>query len=329
MSAVELLNRARDLLNQECEEEAIEALSEALKIQPGFGDAYLYRAEAYRLLRRYNLALVDYRKALETGGDAFKSWLGISICQFKQCSFDEADKSLGFALNANGESAEAYYWRGRAKMELKDLASAIAHLSIAVELDSVHQDAKAFLSLARSKQAPPSSKPVNQEVLVSSELFEHGHPRAITALKDKFFWSTDDYSPIGGDIGFDCREAVWDWRKTNREQTANDFLASLFEEWGYHAEEIQRIVNESPSSCTGELHTVANMYDDTAIAVAFAQFMLDGYLDSALGKLALHAASRQSKPEVLEFRATNDEYYVQTRMKIRDALLKMIGLQQQ
>ena len=321
MSAVDFLKKAKDLLEQECEEQAIEAANEALNLEPDSGEAYLCRAEAYRLRGRSSIALKDYRKALEFGADAFKSWLGTSICQFKQRSFVEADESLGHALTANGDSAEVSFWRGRVKMELNDLESAIAYFSKAVALDSDDQNAKAFLSLALSKHSPPTFEPT-KEVSALSELFEHGHPQAKAVLDDKFFWSLDDYSPIGDDIGFDSREAVLDWRKNNPQQSAADFLKTLFDEWGYDERDIRKIANEDYSHCIGEFHLNANVYDDTVVAVAFSQFMLDGYLDPLLGTLALRAMKRQRQEQVLDFRAS-DARYLETRNRIEEALLKM------
>jgi tetratricopeptide (TPR) repeat protein len=46
-------------------EQAVEKLSQAISLNPGYIDYYLFRGSCYRYLHKYDLALVDFQTALQ------------------------------------------------------------------------------------------------------------------------------------------------------------------------------------------------------------------------------------------------------------------------
>jgi tetratricopeptide (TPR) repeat protein len=323
MSASEYLENAIKLLKEEKEHDAIVLLNKALDLEPECGRLYFCRGEAFRALNRFNTALKDFEKAAELGIVSFDFWLAMGICQLKTGSFAEAEASLNHALESDAENADAYYWRGRSYFELKNYDSAIADLSRAVQLDDDNQGAKAFLSLSRSASIPIAPPPpIDWNNMPKSSYYKKAHRDAKALLKESFFWSIDEYGPIGGDLGMDCMEMLWKWRKKNPAESMRKFLDALLYDWGYDFVVIAQIANGDPSHCVGELHSVANIYDDTLIAISFGQFMVDGFLDDELRLLVLPAIERQSQQVVLDFRA-GDTVYATSRQKIKEALLQM------
>lgn len=46
-------------------EQAVDKLSQAIKIMPNYTDFYLFRGSCYRYLHKYDLALIDFQTALQ------------------------------------------------------------------------------------------------------------------------------------------------------------------------------------------------------------------------------------------------------------------------
>lgn len=319
------LQKSIQLLKAELEEQAIQELNLAISLDPQSGEAYALRADAWKALRRYEQALKDYEKADDLGFDQCRTKLGLGICQSKRSLHSEALNSLTNALIVNPQCAEAYYWRGRVHFDLKSLEAAIADLSRANEIDKDHQDAKSFLSLAQStlNSQLRTSTLLQSEDRMTSRYFLEAHPNAKSLLNEPFFWTYDDFGPVGGDLGADCLEEIWDWRKSNPNASMKEILQAILREWGYSDRSIKKVATGSVEIAIGKDHQLANMYDDAVIAISFCQFMVDGYLDSALKSLALKAIDRQSAAVVQEFRAGDNKDYASSRKKIKTALLAM------
>ncbi len=65
-------------MNRQEWQEAVNDLSRAIRITPGYGETYAWRSRAYRALERYTAALTDAQRARELGmpmGDAYEVWL--------------------------------------------------------------------------------------------------------------------------------------------------------------------------------------------------------------------------------------------------------------
>lgn len=325
--AAELLEDAIELLILEEEIEAIEKLDEVIALEPSCAIAYLKRANGKLELRRFADALEDYEKVLEFGQEEAAASLGKGVCLMKRMEFSSAFDALKRALELNGESASAHYWFGRANYELKHYEAAFGELNRAIELQPAFTEALAFRGLVELKLAPP--EPPSSYDLFSPDneyefsFYRDAHPLAREILDLPFFWSSDDYSPLGGDIGFEIREDLWSWRLYNAKASMKNCLRELFICWGYDSKEIRQIANSNPDHCVGTKHLIANVHDDVVIAVAFVQFMVDGYLDKYIKQASFNAIDRQLSPKVLEFRAGDDENYIRSRNLIRDALRQM------
>lgn len=325
MNASEHLDKAKALLTQGKEQDALDELEAALNFEPDNAEILLWRGDVFRTMNRFGAARKDYERAVELGAVGYDVWLPLGICQHKVGSFVEAEETFNKALDARDKSADALYWRGRNYFELRSYNNAIADLGQAVELDTNNQGAKAFLSLSYSHSTPVvPPPPTDWNNFPKSSYYRKAHKDAKAILKESLFWSLDDYSPIGGDDGSDCLDDLWKWRKKHPNQPMRDFLDWLFGKWGYDRVEILRIANGDSSHCVGDIHSVANVYDDIVIATSFGQFMFDGYLDDELRTLVMTAIERQMQPEVLEFRGGDKDYAI-ARRKIKEGLLSMPG----
>lgn len=136
---------------------------------------------------------------------------------------------------------------------------------------------------------------------------KNAHPNAQRILTDAFFWDeADDGAPLGNDTGSDVLHMYREWRISNPKRSPVSFLSSVLKEW--EVPEIDWDVIE-PGAVQEKLQQ--NDFwlltrDDTVIALAFAQFILDGTVDSSIQQKATVAISRQSLDTVITFRGWVD-----------------------
>jgi len=329
------INNASVFLEQEDEDAAINELNQALALVPNHAEAMLMRADAKRLRKFFADALADYEKASELGADPLRTNLGWGETLVTKLEFDKALARLDAAINSNPDCAEAHYWRARCLLGLDDLEAASRAFQKSLDLNidlRLFQSAKQFLSVVTTRMAPPGPYPPAFDGACPNyaDLFEAAHPKARRLLPEAFFWTTDDFSPIGGDNGLDIIDVFWPWRIENPKASVTKFMYELLEHWLGSAVDIDSLANSKVELCTGkDSHIVANVYDDSVITLAYGQFMVDGYLDAGLRERALQAIERQSAASVLKYRSGGMEYpggnpdYAEARRKIREGLLRM------
>lgn len=132
---------------------------------------------------------------------------------------------------------------------------------------------------------------------------ERGHPIARNLLRDPFFWAiADDGAPLGSDAGADTLAHYREWRRKYPGKAVELPLLEVLKKWDDRTsgdeprdEELLRKVLEEDG-----LDIVAN--DDYHIALAFAQLVLEGSIDSTVRELALKAIRREAMDIVLAYR---------------------------
>jgi uncharacterized protein YfeS len=132
--------------------------------------------------------------------------------------------------------------------------------------------------------------------------------------------TTNDYGPVGSDTGADALAHYRDWRKHRRKRET--FLRRLLRGWELLDEGWDEM-NESRIREQLERDPFQRLVgDDTVIAFAFAQLIVDGDIAAADRQRALWAVERQGLPGVLEFRDWTDrQARLQALATMRDALL--------
>src|SRR5688572_15596665 len=151
---------------------------------------------------------------------------------------------------------------------------------------------------------------------------EHGHPTARKLLKDPFFWDiADDGAPLGNDTGSDTLATYREWRKENPGKAVELPLLAILKEWDErtsgeaagNVEKLRKVLEEDG------LEIVDN--DDHVIALAFAQLVLEGTVESTVRELALKAIRRESMAVIISYRGWVSEKERRTRLeKMRQAL---------
>src|SRR5690242_9614237 len=110
---------------------------------------------------------------------------------------------------------------------------------------------------------------------------ENGHPRARQLLTEPFFWSiADDGAPLGNDTGADTLAFYRRWRADHPNRRTQDFVRDILASW--EVENADWLLLDEAllrDALEADQFSVLTR-DDFMIALAFAQLVLDGKVDS-------------------------------------------------
>ncbi|MGD9681368.1 MAG: tetratricopeptide repeat protein [Candidatus Obscuribacterales bacterium] len=152
-----------------------------------------------------------------------------------------------------------------------------------------------------------------------------------------YFWRGMVFArrPVGiqGELDFErtlqlielCPEDAYlrEWRLYHRDGSVKWYMHGMFRGWGYSAAQIRQAAIGDPLLATGDSHILANVYDDAIIALSFAQFIVDGFIDDELSKRVEKAILRQADLDVLEFRSGSNPKASAAIAKIASAVNRM------
>lgn len=140
--AERLKNQGRDHLQRGDFHRAIEASSEAIRINPEFADAYYNRGLAYHNLGQYQKAIEDLSEASRLNPQDADAYLTRGFAYFYRNEAQRAVDDFNEAIELNSQYAEAYAGRAMANTSLMkdDLAEADAQRAIELGIDPSFMD---------------------------------------------------------------------------------------------------------------------------------------------------------------------------------------------
>ena len=115
--------------------------TEALSIDPLFGQALIARAFALMGLREYGQAIADFRKATDLSPNDALAWLGMSEAARLSGKLTDAIEYVSKAIAKQPDFAEAYLARGLARAALGEREAALADFDHALKLNPGLKDA--------------------------------------------------------------------------------------------------------------------------------------------------------------------------------------------
>ncbi|MDQ6786369.1 MAG: hypothetical protein M3033_06065 [Acidobacteriota bacterium] len=129
----------------------------------------------------------------------------------------------------------------------------------------------------------------------------NSHPNAVAILTDEFYWDcADDNSPFGNDTGADTLADFREWREQHPTANPIEFLNQLLEQWEVtndfwnvtDSNEAQQLWKEDEFSF--------RLRDESVIALAFGQLLIEGKVDAEPKRRALLAIERQLLSTMIE-----------------------------
>jgi uncharacterized protein YfeS len=135
----------------------------------------------------------------------------------------------------------------------------------------------------------------------------NAHPIARKRLIQPFLWHmADDASPLGNDTGADTLAYFRSWRAGNRFLSPNRFISRLLSDWQIDDADWEMLDSQKLKRRLKKKWTHIIIRDEVALAVAFAQIVLEGKLDAEVKKKALFAIKRQLLDTMMDFRNWSD-----------------------
>lgn len=133
------------------------------------------------------------------------------------------------------------------------------------------------------------------------------HPNAARVLTEPFYWDVcDENSPFGNDCGADTLEAYRAAISEDPGMDSSELLADILEERDVDRDFAEGIPDEELVYRLEREHFHILTYDDSVVAIAFAELVFLGDASPEMAAAAIKSLKRQSTPEVLEFRGWSD-----------------------
>ncbi len=143
-------------------EQAIAAYSRALALDGAIPEAYLMRAAIYDRLHRTGLARQDYQRAVDLEPDNVESRFLLALSHWKAHELLEAEHQFGEVIVRKGDKADAYFYRGVARVFInrplegnKDVREAERIATEAIEAGKGDASAFGTRAYARAFQLRP------------------------------------------------------------------------------------------------------------------------------------------------------------------------------
>ncbi|HEY9789394.1 MAG TPA: tetratricopeptide repeat protein [Candidatus Obscuribacterales bacterium] len=159
MRAALLCERGSARARNDDPEGAVSDLSESLKLKADQW-AYFQRAEAYRSMKKFAEAEVDYAQALKSNPTSYVALVGRGISRVKLKQYDEAMNDFDLAIKLNHAGVEALIQRGNLELTKELWQAAADDFQQANQLNDNLPESQQQLgvALAHLKNAPPPLK---------------------------------------------------------------------------------------------------------------------------------------------------------------------------
>lgn len=139
-------------------DKALADLNRAIDLNPDYVNAYYNLGNTYKALGDYDKALADYSRAIELNPDYVNAYNNRGFTYNNLKEYDKALADLNRAIELNPDFVEAYNNRGFAYHNLKEFDKALADFDRAIELDfgcaiAYHNRAEVYRALGQEDKA--------------------------------------------------------------------------------------------------------------------------------------------------------------------------------
>lgn len=148
-------------------QQAIEAFSESLRLNPALVEAYNDRATAYAALDNSLAAMADYNRAIELDPQYANAYFNRANLLVQQQAYFRAIEDYDRALAIAADDAEAFHNRAIAQAAVGNLQEAVDNLQQAARLFARRGDREGYeralntLRLLQPAEALPNANPAN------------------------------------------------------------------------------------------------------------------------------------------------------------------------
>jgi tetratricopeptide (TPR) repeat protein len=134
------------------QDEALEHLDEALRIKPGYPQAYFNRGNAYGVQGKVEQAIADYREAIHYKPDYEQAYCNLGKGLALEGKLEEARTNFLEALRCKPDYAEAHTKLGNVLALEGRTGEALEHLRAAVRIQPDYDEGQYYLGAALAKR---------------------------------------------------------------------------------------------------------------------------------------------------------------------------------
>ena len=96
-AAIRAFDQAVRFYDERANEKALDALKSVLEKDPKFVEAYTLRGNIYDDMRKFDLSVADYKKAIELKPDFFyNTYFSLGNAEFRLAKYEDAKKEMSF-----------------------------------------------------------------------------------------------------------------------------------------------------------------------------------------------------------------------------------------
>ncbi len=159
-----LIKRARLRLGQKQYYAAINDAQKALKIAPGFVDAFIVRGMAYGKIKKFRAALKDLSLAIEDDPDRTETYIRRGGIYQRQGELEKAIIDLKTAQELDPKNAEIYKLLGQVSEANKEDEQALSHYRRALELDPLIGECRDNIKRLTGTLPPINGKQIGENL---------------------------------------------------------------------------------------------------------------------------------------------------------------------
>lgn len=133
-------------------DKAIEAFSEAIRLNPNYAAAWYNRGNTYKHMKNDDEALKNFQVAVEKDPTIWQGYMNIAVIQFNKGQIAEAETNLHKALELNPNNPSLLANLGVVALTKGDKTTALDYLNKALQVDPQNQFAQEWLKKANEAQ---------------------------------------------------------------------------------------------------------------------------------------------------------------------------------
>jgi tetratricopeptide (TPR) repeat protein len=146
-----LINKAKEFMQQQQYEKAINEYREAVKMRPELPEPHNYIGICYFQLGEFRMARDTFKKAISLKPDFAFAYNNLGTTYYAQSHFDEAEEAFNEALKLNPKIASAYHNLGNIYLTHNEREKAIEYYKKAFQINPAYL-AASQTNIARVEQ---------------------------------------------------------------------------------------------------------------------------------------------------------------------------------
>lgn len=307
-------------------------LTNAIKYNNGYAQAYQYRAIVRAMRGNYNAALNDFKMAIKQRPDFTEVFYSRGVTLFLNQQFDEAIADFTHCLKLNPDMMDAYINRGASYLLIKDTTAALNDYNSALKLDFRNSDiyVRRAMIYSQQKKYDLAYNDFNSAIMFDTLSANAYFSRAITnAQTNKYQDAVNDFSKV---LAIDPRNSLTYFNRAILYYQIGDYNNAL--------SDYDKVVEISPNNVLGvynrgmlnaKLGNLINAHEDYTRAIELYPDFANAYMNRSNIKYLLQdmTGSKEdsdiAKEKIKTYRSKMDQISFETMVDTSQVMNKLLS----